>query len=236
MYGTLSQIEVENPHSWKGVVFLTIDIDWAHDDLLYDTINLLKAHEVPATWFVTHDTPALEALRSNSSFELGIHPNFNKLLSGLDDPGASMESEIDRLLEIVPEAKSVRSHSMTQSSVLLNCFRERGLKVDSNQFLAASSGIPCRPYLHWNGLVRVPYSWEDDIHWLDSQSPEINEYLARAELKVLDFHPIHIFLNTESADRYETSRPFHRNPEELLKYRYEGYGTRNRFLEVLNLG
>jgi len=54
-------------------------------------------------------------------------------------------------------------------------------------------------------------------------------------LKVLDFHPIHVFLNTESLDRYERTRPLHHNPKELIKHRFEGYGTRNRLLEVLEL-
>lgn len=50
---------------------------------------------------------------------------------------------------------------------------------------------------------------------------------------VVDFHPIHVFLNTESLDRYERTRSLHQNPKELIKHRYEGYGTRNRLLELL---
>ena len=54
-------------------------------------------------------------------------------------------------------------------------------------------------------------------------------------MKVFDFHPIHVFLNTESLNRYERARPFFQNPKELIKHRYEGYGTRNRFIELLEL-
>lgn len=47
-------------------------------------INLLKQADASANWFVTHDTPLQERLRSYPKFELEIHPNFNFLLQGDD--------------------------------------------------------------------------------------------------------------------------------------------------------
>lgn len=52
---------------------------------------------------------------------------------------------------------------------------------------------------------------------------------------VINFHPIHVFLNTESMDRYESVRHIHQNAQELLKYRYEGYGTRNLLIDLLSM-
>lgn len=52
-------------------------------------------------------------------------------------------------------------------------------------------------------------------------------------IKVFDFHPIHIFLNTEDLDRYEKTREWHNCEVTLLKYRYEGYGTRNFLMELI---
>ena len=57
----------------------------------------------------------------------------------------------------------------------------------------------------------------------------------RPGLKCFDFHPIHVFLNTENLNRYERTRPIHQNPKELIKYRYQGYGTRSRSMELLEL-
>ncbi len=48
---------------------------------------------------------------------------------------------------------------------------------------------------------------------------DIQTLTQRKGLKVFNFHPIHVFLNTERLERYEESRPYHRSPEELLKYR-----------------
>ena len=52
---------------------------------------------------------------------------------------------------------------------------------------------------------------------------------------VFDFHPIHVFLNTESLDRYERTRSIHQNPKELIKHRYQGHGTRSWLMELLEL-
>ena len=63
----------------------------------------------------------------------------------------------------------------------------------------------------------------------------MNEIASRSGLKVFDFHPIHIFLNTESLERYERTRPIHHNPKELIKHRYSGYGARNQLIELLEM-
>jgi len=52
---------------------------------------------------------------------------------------------------------------------------------------------------------------------------------------VFDVNSIHEFLNTESLDRYELTRSRHQNLKELIKHRFKGYGTRNRFIDLLRL-
>ena len=115
MFETISSIQVENEESWREKIFLTIDIDWAHDEILLDTIELVEEAGVAATWFVTHETEVLERLRSNPYFELGIHPNFNFLLQGDARNGGNAGEVISNVVQMVPEATSVRSHSMTVS-------------------------------------------------------------------------------------------------------------------------
>lgn len=93
----------------------------------------------PVTWFVTHETPLFARLRSNPEFELGIHPNFNFLLSGDRRAVRNATEAVDQMMTIVPEVKSVRSHSTTQSSCLLNLFALRGMSaIRSFRFNPAS--------------------------------------------------------------------------------------------------
>ena len=235
--GVISSIQIEAEASWSEIPYLTLDIDWAHDDILADTIELVEKYRVPATWFVTHDTPLLSRLRSNPDFELGIHPNFNWLLSGDDRAGRDADEVVDRLLAIVPEAKCVRSHSTTQSSGLLDLFARRGLSHECNSFIPVQSGIELKPWRLWTGLTRVPYFWEDDVACLYSceNALPMSRLVSLAGIKVFDFHPVHIFLNTENMHRYEQAREWHRFPKKLLAHRYNGEGSRTRFLEILQL-
>jgi hypothetical protein len=232
-FGLLSSIDPAQPSSWQGKIFLTFDIDWAHDDVLSETVDLVEMAEVPATWFLTHDTPVKARIRQNPKFELGIHPNFNFLLDGDARNGRNAREVIERLMEVVPEARSVRSHSITQSSVLIERFKEAGLTHESNYLVPHHSGIALAPYELWNGVCRVPYHWEDDVHFLHGHTHTMQDVLNLPGLQVFNFHPIHVYLNTEHQDRYELTRSLHRNPLAMLKYRNAGCGTRNRLLDII---
>lgn len=238
-FRTISQISVDDDATWKDSIFLTFDIDWAHDDVLSDTIDLVERAYVAATWYVTHDTPLLARLRQNPKFELGIHPNFNFLLEGDGRNGKNAQDVIERLMLVVPCARSVRSHSMTQSSGLLEAFKNAGLTHDVNHFIPNHLEFDISPWFLWNRMIRVPYVWEDDIHIMHENCAPQREPVQLVHcyigLKVFDFHPIHVFLNTESLDRYERTRSLHQTPKELIKHRYEGYGTRSRLIELLEL-
>ena len=61
-FGRVSEIQPASPETWRNRLFLTFDIDWACDEVLADTVRLVEAAGVMATWFVTHDTPLLERL------------------------------------------------------------------------------------------------------------------------------------------------------------------------------
>ena len=232
--GTISSIDVDRPQTWEDKIYLTFDIDWAHDEILQDTIEIVEAAGVSATWYITHDTQLLGLLRANPKFELGVHPNFNFLLQGDHRLGSTPEEVIDRVLEIVPEAKSVRSHSMTQSTRLLDLFKGKGLTHDCNHFIPHQADICLKPWRFWNGLTRVPYFWEDDGTCIYDQHSPMAKVVKRPGLKVFDFHPIHIYLNTESMERYESSRSSHQNPDQLIAHRgSHPMGTRIQLKELL---
>ncbi len=229
----ISNINLQNKFSWEDKLFITIDIDWAHDVIIEDTLNLLEEAQASATLLITHKTKLLSKLFNNKLFELGIHPNFNNLLNGTAEKSLDSTKVISKLLEIVPNAKCVRSHSMTQNSKLLDIFHQKQIKYDLNHFIPLESGIKLRPWKSWNGIIKVPYFWEDDIDCINNKKHNMKDLLLYEGIKVVDFHPIHIFLNTESLERYEASRIHLNNPKELKKMRFDGYGTRSKFKELL---
>jgi hypothetical protein len=235
-FGCISDIQSDAPLTWENKIFITFDIDWAHDDVLSDTIDVMERADVVAIWFVTHDTPLLERLRANPKFELGIHPNFNFLLAGDPRKGATASEVIDRLIEIVPEAKVVRSHSTTQSSRLLDIFADRGLTHDCNHFVPEQAAIELKPYDCWSSLIKVPYFWEDAAVCMSEVNTPIAQLANRPGLRVFNFHPIHVYLNTEKLSRYEQARSNFKNPSALQKLRnQDSNGTRSRLKELLGL-
>lgn len=237
-FSKISRIDPDDPTTWENKIFLTFDIDWAHDVVIAECIELVEEAGVPATWFVTHETPMLSRLRENPLFEIGIHPNFNFLFDLSARAGRNAGSVIDGILSIAPEATSVRSHHMTQSSGLLALFKERGITHDCNHFIPANADIQLKPWYLWNNIVRVPYQWEDDVAYLYSGKlafPSMRELLSRESMLVFDFHPIHVYLNTEGAQRYEATRNLHYEPAALSAHRYTGYGSRSALCELLGM-
>ena len=216
-------------------IYLTFDLDWCSDEVLVDTLDMLEEHGVPATFFVTHETPLLDRIRANPMNELGIHPNFNFLLEGDFRYGRTFREVIEHFLRIVPDAVSVRSHSLVQSSKILDAFSDCGLTHDCNLFFPLE--FRPRAFMHWSGnLVRVPYIFEDDVECLGGwRNKETFEELENLDcIKVLNWHPIHLFLNTEHLDRYVGSGEVHRVHDSLKNHvNRTSFGARDFLLHIL---
>lgn len=211
---------------------LTFDIDWAHDEVINDVRILVGQYNSRATWMVTHRSDSIDDLKKDSKYDLGIHPNFNDLLSG--SRTGSAEEIVDHLLTYVENCEVVRSHSICQSSRLSNLFFSRRIRVESNDYLPASQLENIKPWFLDSGIIKAPYFFSDELACISRKaSLSVSSLCQKSGLKIFNFHPIHVFLNTESLDRYERTRPFHQNPKELIKHRYEGYGTRSRLIELL---
>lgn len=215
-FENIRNIDLSNKKSWKNKIFLTFDIDWCSDEILAYTLNIVEKYNLKVTFFITHETKLLKRMKENPNIELGIHPNFNFLLNGDFRYGKNIEEVINHYMKIVPEAISVRSHSMTQSSQILSYFSQCNLKYDCNHYIPQNAGIRLKPWQYLNSsLVKIPYFWEDDLHCIHQDNWNINDYINFEGLKVFNFHPIHIYLNTEHLDRYNNTRKKHYNHEEL---------------------
>ena len=115
----ISSIKVNNIASWENNFFLTFDVDWAHEEIIADTLNLLYNHDASATFFATHESSVLKSVIEDKKHEVGIHPNFNDLINNTC-VGENAESRLKNLLELFPSAKSIRSHSTTWCGIIRN--------------------------------------------------------------------------------------------------------------------
>jgi hypothetical protein len=208
----------------------TCDIDWAPEEVIEDTFNLFELFSINCTVFSTHLSDVISKSNRNL-FEIAVHPNFNDLLNGKTNK--SFEDILDEILDIHPGAKGIRTHTLMQSITMLQKFADKGLIYESNNFMPYHTGI--KPFKLWNGLVRIPYNWEDDVHWAYGYSFDEHRININTEgLAVFDFHPIHVFINTENKYRYSEAKKHYKDPKKLLGLRNnEVPGTRDLLIQLL---
>jgi hypothetical protein len=85
-------------------------------------------------------------------------------------------------------------------------FREKGLEYDCNPFLPYWNNMGV--YKLWNGLIKIPYNRGDYTHWVHGYSPNDLNPVFASKINILDFHPIHVFLNTQDQRYYDRYKCF----------------------------
>jgi hypothetical protein len=187
-------------------VVLTFDVDWAPDFMIDAIARDLADRDVKSTWHVTHASPAIDRLRERPDlFELGIHPNF---LAG-SSHGDTVAEVLRNCMSIVPEATTMRSHALVQSSPILSAVIESTpIRCDSSVLLSGARHLAPTGFPHAEGpLLRIPYFWEDDVEMLRAGPCwALGEDGAPPGLRVYDFHPVHVFLNAGDLRPYHALR------------------------------
>ena len=215
----------DNPFMDK--IGITLDIDWVSDTIIKYVVDLLERYQVKATLFATHESAFLESL-DKKKFEVEIHPNFTN--------SNDWDKIIRNLKDIYSDAIGVRSHGLTQSSIIHGLFINNGLKYEVNTFIPLREGLSpyCRPRGNGENMVCIPFYWEDDGHFLNSSIFDISRLrMNKKGLKIYNFHPMHVFMNTKSDEHYESYKQFYHQPDVLMDYRWKGKGIGTLFIELL---
>lgn len=182
---------------------ITFDIDWAPDWAVALCAEICQQKKSAATFFVTHQSEIISDLNKDPNIELGIHPNFQMPSSH----GKSFEEVMDYCLAIVPKAESIRTHGLFQTTSLFAKMQVKYpcIKTDVSLFLPEHRNL-APVFWHLDRelppFTRIPYFWEDDIsasnpNWNWDQNPAHHE-----GLRIFNFHPIHVALNTSRMDQY----------------------------------
>jgi hypothetical protein len=234
MFYRIKDIDINIDKTWRDKIFLTFDIDWASDEVLNYAIDVVERFDVSATWFLTHETCVLDRLLANNKFEVGIHPNFNFLVNGDFRYGKNLDEIVDYYLQLVPDPISVRSHDLMHKTSLTKIFNSKGIKFECNLFFPFNAGTVV-PHRSWEfPLIQVPSIWEDDVHCYYKWRWDTNQVATYSGIKVFNFHPIHIVLNTEKKERYLNEKGNQSNFKALLSNRNQDFGTENILTDLLN--
>jgi hypothetical protein len=183
----------------RPIFVLTADVDWASDYCIDRLASFANDRGITPTFFVTHASRAIDALRAGRRAELGIHPNFRAGSSH----GETRAEVIDHVMAIVPDPIAVRSHCYLEDSEAASILSERGVRIDSNVCLFLQAGLG--PLHHWSGAVRLPCFWEDDVHWERGFAwtfERLREAFLTPGLKIINVHPFMFALNIPDAAAY----------------------------------
>jgi len=214
---------------------ITLDTDWAPDFVIEYIVKILSANNVKATWFITHESPFLKELKNNSLFELGIHPNFEPNSTQGNNP----ESILQNLKKILPHAKSIRTHGLFQSTNLLLKFQNFGIQNDVSMLLFKTKNLSPH-YSKLLNLFRFPFFWEDDEEMAFDSNWLINMVNFKIPgMKIFNFHPIHIYLNSNKITNYNSMKKEiglqNLNEENIEKFKNKNNpGTKTFFEEIIS--
>jgi peptidoglycan/xylan/chitin deacetylase (PgdA/CDA1 family) len=221
-------------------ICLTVDVEWATEEVLADLRRLFDERGLRATFFCTH------AGVDVGIHERGLHPNFRpsgdtvrqlrstKGEAALLDDTALFRHVLTSTLAYAPEAKGVRSHSLHYDSMLLPLYAELGLEYDSTYLLPLVSGLG--PFWKEYDVLELPIFFNDHFE-LKTGATGFDFHslgLDRPGLKVINMHPNMVFLNAVSDEHYLATKPFYHDVGRLREARHRGRGIRTMVVDLLD--
>jgi hypothetical protein len=195
---------------------INLDIDWAPDGVVEYALDLLAEYGIRATLFCTHKMGA-----GTRGHELCIHPNFLK--------GLGEEETLDEIRALFPYAAGVRAHASYFNYYLCGLYKKKGLLFDSSYYFPSG---PVKPWRTFFGLMEIPYFFGDDL-FVNSGCAEPDLSDAPDSVKVFLFHPVHLFINTNTTERYLEAKPYYMDTSKLDGFRREGWGATAFFRKLL---
>lgn len=174
---------------------VTLDTDWVPQFMLDSVLDMLEAYAVPATIFCTSPYEIVESDR----VEIGLHPN----MMSDSTQGKSEQERLGYVSTLYPHAAGLRTHRYYWHGGMYSMLEKSGLKYDSSILLPFQQHLkPSQCF----GITRFPVWCGDNLYM--RLNPETSLFRPPGfdgpGLKVFNFHPVHIWLNSRSVE--ETSR------------------------------
>ena len=206
----------------KKTVVITMDIDWAPDEVVQYAFDILNKYQIKATIFMTHKMGV-----GHAPHEIGIHPNFTSI---------DFEKHLVERLDDFPGIKGARSHSLLFSERFRPLYEKYNIEYDSNSMRYKQKNI--LPYLISPSVVEIPLFWMDNFCLeMEGDYPDYSIDtldMASEGIKLFNFHPVHVFLNTCSLSEYFSAKVDYHNAGKLQHHRNtKRNGTKDFLITLL---
>lgn len=217
------------------MLIVTIDLDWAPEPAIEETLDFFQEKGITPTIFATHRSPRVES--SLSEIEVGLHPFFHPDSSH----GKTIEEVVETVLNIPHNVPAFRCHRYATCNESNKLMVEAGMKIASN--ICTNLEI-VSPFIDRLGLIQVPIYFEDG-GYLWNGHPLVKTFQPPEEvITVMNIHPMHFVLNTPSFDyMVQIKRQLTRehwiqmSRQRITQLKHQGGGIRQvivEFIEAFN--
>lgn len=216
------------------VIAITSDTDFVSDEILNDAYSIFK--NIPLTIFQTNPSEFLKRNAKENNWELEVHPNFCEKSTH----GNSVNEVITNCDDFKGEAIGFRCHKYYSSNDVVEQYKLKGYKYSSN---ICTDLNYISPFYDRAGILNFPIFFEDGGYLKYHGVPNFNfikTKLVQNEICVLNFHPIHITLNTsdfykirELKDSVPANKYASLTTKDIAHLINQNYGIKNFIIELL---
>lgn len=214
---------------------VTIDIDWACEAAIEQTINYFLELGIRPTVFTTHASKTIT--NHMGSLDVGLHPFFGKDSSH----GNSISDVVNHVVNLEHNIKAFRCHRFATCNESLQAMADAGMLVSSN---VCTNLELVAPFENRHGMLEIPIFLEDGSYLLNKHPLEPSQFLAnKLETtlpKVILIHPMHFVVNTPNFDyMYDIKQSLQReqwnkmSSKELADITHTGQGIRSLLTDII---
>lgn len=202
--------------------------------MIENIIEIIKKFNIKATFFATHKSEYIYEIIKDKNYEIGLHPN----LSNNSTQGKNFDEIVGNLKKLFPKSIGNRFHLLKYSYRQLALMRNFNIEYDVSVLRFNSPYL--LPVYHKDiDLILFTYLWEDGICENSEITLDINNInLESPGVKILNFHPLNIFLNSKSNKNridFIINNPdlLNISYENALKFRKNEIGAENLLKKIL---
>lgn len=213
------------------MLIVTVDLDWASEPAIEETLDFFQERGITPTVFATHRSSRVES--SLKEIEVGLHPFFHPDSSH----GKTTEEVIEAVLNIPHNVPAFRCHRYAVCNESNKLMVDAGMKIASN-ICTDLEIVP--PFIDRFGLIQVPIYFEDG-GYLWNGYPLVSTFQpVEGAITVMNIHPMHFALNTPSFDyMVRIKRQFTREAwiqmsrQKLTELKHQGEGIQRVIIEFI---
>ncbi len=216
-------------------VAVTVDLDWAPEAAIEETLGFFRERHIPVTVFSTH--PSAYITENLSHLEVGLHPYFAPDSSH----GATIEEVVRTVTALPHNLPAFRCHRFSVCNESLKALHAAGLKISSNVCTDLELLPPFRDRFR---LLEIPIFLEDGGYLFQKRPLSVDHSLERKLMapgvRVVLLHPMHFAINTPHfAYMREIKRSVTRSEwnqmtrARLERLRWRGRGVRDFLVDLL---